>query len=62
MNSLYQQMQQDQRQINNGRFSNDNIQSVMKMVKESGMSAKDLFFAKAKEMNVDPEVILRQLR
>ena len=57
MNSLYQQLNQNQ---NNS--SDSNLQTVLTLVKNSGMSAKDLFYKMAKERNVNPEDILKQLR
>ena len=41
---------------------NPQIKAVMDMVKNSNMSAKDLFYKLAKEKGVDPEAILNQLK
>lgn len=54
MNNLYQQMMQSQ--------PNNNLKTVLDLVKNSNMSAKDLFYKLAKERNVDPEEILKQLK
>lgn len=59
-NSLYNQLNQQLQ--NNIIQSNPQLQAVLRMVKESGMSPKDLFFQKTKEMGVDPNSILSQLK
>lgn len=41
---------------------NPKLQQVMKLVEESGGDPKATFYAKCKEMNVDPESILSKLR
>lgn len=38
------------------------LQNVMDMVKNSNMSAKDLFYKMAKEKGADPDAILDQVR
>lgn len=58
-NSLYNQLNQ---QLQNNMMMNPQIQSIMNLVKESGKSPKELFFQKAKEMGVDPNTILSQLK
>lgn len=58
--SLFQQMTQNS--LQNNMQMNPQIQSIMQMVKESGMSPKELFYKKAKEMGIDPDMILNQLR
>lgn len=57
-NSLFNQINQ---QTSNNQI-NPQIQQVINMVKESGMSPKDLFYKKAQEMGVDPNTILSQLK
>lgn len=42
--------------------NNPNVSRIMDEVKRNGGDAKALFYAKAKEMGVDPNVILNQLR
>lgn len=37
------------------------VQDIMQEVRQSGMSAKDLFFKKAKDMGADPRRILEQV-
>lgn len=39
-----------------------NIQQMMEYVKQSGMSPKSLFYAKAHQMGVDPNKIIQQLQ
>ena len=57
-NNLYNQLNQQLQ--NNLMQSNPQLQSIMKMIKESGMTPKELFFQKAREMGVDPNTILSQ--
>lgn len=59
-NNLYNQLNQQLQ--NNLMQSNPQLQSIMKMIKESGMTPKELFFQKAREMGVDPNTILSQLK
>lgn len=59
MNKLYEQL--------NGAVQSNvpkkvTPQDIIKEVQQSGMSARDLFFKKAKEMGIDPNSILAQLR
>lgn len=60
MNSLYQQINQQSQ--NNTQPQKLTVQDIMREVQNSGMSAKDLFFSKAKQMGIDPNSILSQLR
>ena len=59
-NNLYNQLNQQLQ--NNLMQSNPQLQSIMKMIKESGMTPKELFFQKAREMGVDPNTIHSQLK
>lgn len=45
-------------------FANNNpqIREILKEINESGMSAEELFYKKAKEKGVDPDSILNQLK
>lgn len=42
--------------------NNPQIMQIVKEIKESGMSAEQLFYKKAQEKGIDPETILKQLR
>lgn len=42
--------------------SNPQVAAVMKEVQVNGGDAKSLFYRKAKEMGVDPQMILNQLK
>lgn len=42
--------------------SNPQVAAVMKEVQANGGDAKSLFYRKAKEMGVDPQTILNQLK
>jgi len=42
--------------------NNPQVEAIRKEVQESGMSAEELFYKKAKEQGIDPESILRHLR
>ena len=59
MNQLFQEM--NNKNVSN-MFNNPQLQSVIKLVKDSGKSPKDLFYQKANEMGVDPNTILQKLR
>lgn len=54
-NNLYNQLNQ---QSQNRKAD---VNSIMREVKESGMSARDLFYKKVNEMGVDPNKILSQV-
>lgn len=42
-------------------FMNPQVRQIMSLVNQSGLSAKDLFYTKAKEMGIaDPDEYLRQ--
>lgn len=60
MNSLYQQLNQQQisPSLNNVR----QLKSVMRMVQQSGKSPKEFFYALAKQRGVDPQQILDALK
>lgn len=78
MNSLYQQLNQStgannlismlkssgnpQQMLMNLMSSNPQVAAVMKEVQANGGDAKSLFYRKAKEMGVDPQTILNQLK
>lgn len=47
--------------LNSMAEQNPQLKEIMTMV-NSGKSPRDLFYAKAKEMGVDPEDIVRQLQ
>jgi len=42
--------------------NNPNAMNILSELEKSGMSAQDFFYKKAKEMGIDPETILNQLR
>lgn len=42
--------------------NNPQVAQIVKDIKASGMTAEEYFYSKAKEMNVDPETILKDLR
>ena len=42
--------------------NNPQVKNILQEIKESGMTAEELFYKKAKEQGVDPESILKQLR
>lgn len=60
MNNLYNQL--------NSQMNNTNekpkatVQSIIEEVKQSGLSAKELFYKKAQELGIDPNSILSNLR
>lgn len=48
-------------QNQNSPMMNPQVRQIMSLVNQSGMSAKDLFYQKAKEMGIsDPNEFLRQ--
>lgn len=53
-NNLFQQLNQVQN-------NNPQIQQIMNLVKQSGMTPKDLFYQKSREMGIDPNSIISQL-
>jgi len=57
-NKLYEQLQNQPKQCE----INPQLQQVIKIIRQSGMTPKDLFYSKAKEMGIDPESILSKLR
>lgn len=42
--------------------NNPQVAQIIKDIKASGMTAEEYFYAKAKEMNVNPDDILKDLR
>ncbi len=48
--------------IQNVAAQNPQMQGVLKMINESGMSPKDLFMKKAKEAGINPDDIISQLK
>lgn len=42
--------------------NNPQIANILKEIKESGKSPKDLFYEKAKQMGVDPDEALKTLQ
>ncbi len=59
MNNLFQSLQNQQM---NNVLNNPQLNQVLKLIKQSGKSPKELFYDKAKEMGVDPDSILNKLR
>ncbi len=51
-----------QQMLMNLMSSNPLVAAVMKEVQANGGDAKSLFYRKAKEMGVDPQTILNQLK
>lgn len=56
-NNLYNQLNQNQ-PYQNRQLT---VQDIMAEVRQSGMSAKDLFLKKAQEKGIDPQSILSQI-
>lgn len=51
---------QNSQSQNNNPMINPQVRQIMELVSQSGMSAKDLFYKKAKEMGIsDPDEYLR---
>lgn len=62
MISVLKNIKNPQQLIMNMANSNPQVASVLKEVQANGGNAKDLFYRKAKEMGVDPNSILNNLR
>ena len=62
MISMLKNVKNPQQLIMNMANSNPQVASVLKEVQANGGNAKDLFYRKAKEMGVDPNSILNNLR
>ena len=60
--SMLKNIKNPQQLIMNMANSNPQVASVLKEVQANGGNAKDLFYRKAKEMGVDPNSILNNLR
>ena len=60
MNSLYQQMQNQQVQSN--IINNPQLQQVILMVKASNMTPKEYFYMLAKQKGIDPNTILQMFK
>lgn len=61
-NQLYNQLSQNlQQQMINNLMSNPQYTQIMNEIKSSGMSPKDYFYQKTKQMGIDPQSILSQL-
>ena len=48
--------------IQNVAAQNPQMQGVLKMINDSGMSPKDLFIQKAKNSGMNPDEIIEQLK
>lgn len=62
MINMLKNIKNPQQLIMNMANSNPQVASVLKEVQANGGNAKDLFYKKAKEMGVDPNSILNNLR
>ena len=62
MISMLKNIKNPQQLIMNMANSNPQVASVLKEVQANGGNAKDLFYRKAKEMGIDPNSILNNLR
>ena len=62
MINMLKNIKNPQQLIMNMANSNPQVVSVLKEVQANGGNAKDLFYRKAKEMGVDPNSILNNLR
>ena len=62
MISMLKNVKNPQQLIMNMANSNPQVASVLKEVQANGGNAKDLFYRKAKEMGIDPNSILNNLR
>ena len=62
MINMLKNVKNPQQLIMNMANSNPQVASVLKEVQANGGNAKDLFYRKAKEMGVDPNSILNNLR
>ena len=62
MINILKNVKNPQQLIMNMANSNPQVASVLKEVQANGGNAKDLFYRKAKEMGIDPNSILNNLR
>ena len=62
MINMLKNIKNPQQLIMNMANSNPQVANVLKEVQANGGNAKDLFYRKAKEMGVDPNSILNNLR
>ena len=62
MINMLKNIKNPQQLIMNMANSNPHVANVLKEVQANGGNAKDLFYRKAKEMGVDPNSILNNLR
>lgn len=62
MINMLKNVKNPQQLIMNMANSNPQVASVLKEVQANGGNAKDLFYRKAKEMGIDPNSILNNLR
>ena len=62
MINMLKNIKNPQQLIMNMTNSNPQVANVLKEVQANGGNAKDLFYRKAKEMGVDPNSILNNLR
>ena len=60
MNSLYQQMQNQQ--VQSSIINNPQLQQVIQMVKASNMTPKEYFYMLAKQKGIDPNTILQMFK
>lgn len=59
---LYNQLSQNlQQQMINNLMSNPQYRQIMTEIKNSGMTPKEYFYQKTKQMGIDPQSILSQL-
>lgn len=59
-NNMVSQMMQQFNKLQNP-MSDPQVAEMVKIVNQSGMTAQELFYQKAKEMGVDPNSILSQI-
>ena len=62
MINMLKNVKNPQQLIMNMANSNPQVASVLKEVQANGGNAKDLFYRKAKEMGIDPNSVLNNLR
>ena len=62
MINMLKNIKNPQQLIMNMANSNPQVATVLKEVQANGGNAKDLFYRKAKEMGIDPNSILNNLR
>ena len=62
MINMLKNVKNPQQLIMNMANSNPQVATVLKEVQANGGNAKDLFYRKAKEMGIDPNSILNNLR